>query len=209
MPKDSSHLFLRSQPLRVLAERSSAVHLSLSLPRTGQVLEATHRPLLWNYVTTHYVHFTVILTTRRMVHTPTMTGLCDAHLILASHSSTTLICIAQEFLEIACPPIFLTLFSSTVMFLKQLVQKLLGGGRHRRTHTEKVKHLLRFHGPTLTGSGFVSSSKFKRQPFLNGWIYVIKKYGVVVTFNGMISLLHVKKICQLVQKLLVGDTQTA
>jgi hypothetical protein len=76
MPKDSSHLFLRSQPLRVLAERSSAVHLSLSLPRTGQVLEATHRPLLWNYVTTHYVHFTVILTTRRMVHTPTMTGLC-------------------------------------------------------------------------------------------------------------------------------------
>jgi hypothetical protein len=51
--------------------------------------------------------------------------------------------------------------------------------------------------------------KFERPPFWNGWRYGNKKYGVKVTFNGMISLLNLIKIYQLVQKLLGGtDIQT-
>jgi hypothetical protein len=48
--------------------------------------------------------------------------------------------------------------------------------------------------------------KFECQPFWNGWRYGIRKYGVVVTFNGMTFLLNFIKIYQLVQKLL-GDTR--
>jgi hypothetical protein len=44
--------------------------------------------------------------------------------------------------------------------------------------------------------------KFERPPFLNGWSYGIRKYGVEVTFNSMTSLLNFIKIYQLVQKLL-------
>jgi hypothetical protein len=36
----------------------------------------------------------------------------------------------------------------------------------------------------------------------------LKKYGIEVTFDRMTSLLNFIKIYQLVQKLLVGDTQT-
>jgi hypothetical protein len=50
--------------------------------------------------------------------------------------------------------------------------------------------------------------KFERPPFWNAWAYRIKKYGVEVTFNGIISLLHFIKIYQLVQKLLGRDRQT-
>jgi hypothetical protein len=52
------------------------------------------------------------------------------------------------------------------------------------------------------------SQKFEHSPFWSGWRYGIKKYGVEVTFNGISSLLNFIKIYQLVQKLLVGDTQT-
>jgi hypothetical protein len=36
--------------------------------------------------------------------------------------------------------------------------------------------------------------KFERQPFWNGWIYGIKKYGVEITFNATTSLLNLIKI---------------
>jgi hypothetical protein len=41
------------------------------------------------------------------------------------------------------------------------------------------------------------------------WSYGINTYGAEVTFDGVVSILNFIKICQFVQKLLVGEnTQT-
>jgi hypothetical protein len=72
----------------------------------------------------------------------------------------------------------------------------------------KIYQHTKFHGPTLTGASFASTSEVWTSAILEGWRYGIKKYGVEVTFNGMTSLLNFIQIYQLVQKLLAGDTQT-
>jgi hypothetical protein len=66
----------------------------------------------------------------------------------------------------------------------------------------KADHLLKicqntFDVPTLTGASVHPPEKFERTPFLNGCSYVIKNYGVEVTFSGMTSLLNFIKIYQL------------
>jgi hypothetical protein len=48
--------------------------------------------------------------------------------------------------------------------------------------------------------------KFERSSFWNDWNYIIKNYDVKATFNGFTSLLNLMKIYQLVQNLLMGDT---
>jgi hypothetical protein len=57
-------------------------------------------------------------------------------------------------------------------------------------HPLKLYQYTKFHGPTLTGASFASTSEVWSSPFWNGWRYGITKYGVEVTFNGMISLLN-------------------
>jgi hypothetical protein len=69
----------------------------------------------------------------------------------------------------------------------------------------KVVHpLKKFHGPTLTGASFASTSEFWTPAILECIRYGIKMYGVEVSFNGMTSLQNFIKIYQLVQKLLGG-----
>jgi hypothetical protein len=66
----------------------------------------------------------------------------------------------------------------------------------------KVDHPLKiyqntFYVPALTGASVHPPEKFERTPFWTGCSYVIKNYGVEVTFNGMTSLLNFIKIYQL------------
>jgi hypothetical protein len=75
-------------------------------------------------------------------------------------------------------------------------------------HPLKIHQNTEFHGPTLSGTSFVSRQKFERLPFWNGCSYSIKNYGVEVSFNSITSLLNLIKIYQLVQKLIEGDRQT-
>jgi hypothetical protein len=70
----------------------------------------------------------------------------------------------------------------------------------------KIYQYTKFHGPTLNGESFASTSEVLTSTILE-W-YGIKMYGIEVTFNGMTPLLNFIKIYQLVQKLLGGDTQT-
>jgi hypothetical protein len=73
-------------------------------------------------------------------------------------------------------------------------------------HPLKIYQYTKFHGPTLTGADFASTSEASLNVRHFGMVekYGIKKYGVAVTFNGIISLLNFIKIYQLVKKLLGG-----
>jgi hypothetical protein len=73
-------------------------------------------------------------------------------------------------------------------------------------HPLNVYQYTKFHGPTLNGASFASTSEVSTSTILE-WLKIRDyKVGIEVTFNGMTSPLNFIKIYQLVQKLLGGET---